>query len=618
MNYEFEPFQIGKFPITQTRAPSLREEASGVSEKIEAALEYTKKGFPVIPIAADSKKPLVAWKEYQKRKPTENEVKSFCKRYPNADIGIVTGKRHNLFVLDCDSQEAYESLQALLPDSLTLPVVKTPRGYHLYFSYPKNIDLTVGVNIMPGVDYRGDGGYVIAPPSKKGAYKWIVDLNTERPALPDAIIKKIYSTMYDGNEKSGGANNQKYLTEGRRDNDIFHAGNCLIKGGCEPEFASRILEILAKNSTPPFPEKEVIAKIESALKRADRKKIGLIQSEPFNFKMAAALLQQAPEKPDQILKDVIDAGDKMAFIGTAKSWKSFFLLQCLICIACGRNFLTWETQKSRRVLYIQFEIREIHIHRRLINVCRAINVTPNDLKDNLLILSARGLGITGREGIERIIQSLDGFMPEVIAFDPLYKISQGAENAAEDMKVTLAYFDELAEKTGAAIFYVHHDPKGSAGDRDIRDRGAGSNVTARDYDACITLTAHAKNQDAAVVDVLLRNYPPQEPFAVAWTIEDGYCFKLANDILPEKKTSRTKPEAIPLSLYLPVAFNVLGDEEMEIGTFKIMFKEKSCLSDQKIRDFLHWATAGGAPQHLITREIRGRGLYKKYIRKGDV
>ena len=162
-------YQIGQFPITKTNAPSLREEASGVSEKIEAALEYTKKGFPVIPIAADSKKPLVAWKEYQKRKPTENEVKSFCKRYPNADIGIVTGKTYNLFVIDCDSQEAYESFQALLPDSLILPVVKTPRGYHLYFSYPKNIDLTVGVNIMPGVDYRGDGGYVIAPPSKEGA-----------------------------------------------------------------------------------------------------------------------------------------------------------------------------------------------------------------------------------------------------------------------------------------------------------------------------------------------------------------------------------------------------------------------------------------------------------------
>jgi len=271
-------YQIGQFPITKTNAPSLREEASGVSEKIEAALEYTKKGFPVIPIAADSKKPLVAWKEYQKRKPTENEVKSFCKRYPNADIGIVTGKRHNLFVLDCDSQEAYESLQALLPDSLTLPVVKTPRGYHLYFSYPKNIDLTVGVDIMQGVDYRGDGGYVIAPPSKKGAYKWIVDLNTERPALPPAIINNfINSNVY---MKCASQSEKKEVTqvtqvtkvtnlfkEGRRDNDLFHTINCLIRGGCDPEFASQVGEILAKNSTPPFPESEIKAKIQSAIKR---------------------------------------------------------------------------------------------------------------------------------------------------------------------------------------------------------------------------------------------------------------------------------------------------------------------------------------------------------------
>ncbi|HQI26380.1 MAG TPA: bifunctional DNA primase/polymerase, partial [Candidatus Paceibacterota bacterium] len=128
-------YQVGKFPITKANAPSIKE-ASGVSEKIEAALEYTQKGLAIIPIAAESKKPLVSWKKYQTIAPTENEVKDSLKSYPGADIGIVTGKRHNLFVIDCDSQEAYESIQALLPDSLILPVVKTPRGYHLYFSYP--------------------------------------------------------------------------------------------------------------------------------------------------------------------------------------------------------------------------------------------------------------------------------------------------------------------------------------------------------------------------------------------------------------------------------------------------------------------------------------------------
>ena len=277
MNYEFEPFQIGKFPITQTRAAS-REEASGKPDILEAALKYYEKGFAPIPIAPNSKKPLAQWKAYQTRRPTEEEIITLFTRFRDADIGIVTGKRHNLFVLDCDSQEAYESLQALLPDSLTLPVVKTPRGYHLYFSYPKNIDLTVGVDIMQGVDYRGEGGYVIAPPSKKGTYKWIVDLNTERPALPPAIINNfINSNVY---MKCASQSEKKEVTqvtqvtkvtnlfkEGRRDNDLFHTINCLIRGGCDPEFASQVGEILAKNSTPPFPESEIKAKIQSAIKR---------------------------------------------------------------------------------------------------------------------------------------------------------------------------------------------------------------------------------------------------------------------------------------------------------------------------------------------------------------
>ena len=94
-------------------------------------------------------------------------------------------------------------------------------------------------------------------------------------------------------------------------------------------------------------------------------------------------------------------------------------------------------------------------------------------------------------------------------------------------------FDELAEQTGAAIIYVHHDTKGSPGDKDIRDRGAGSNVLGRDYDACVTLTAHASDPDATVVEVLLRNYPPQDPFTIVWSCDEvpgGYRFNMAEDM----------------------------------------------------------------------------------------
>ena len=71
---------------------------------------------------------------------------------------------------------------------------------------------------------------------------------------------------------------------------------------------------------------------------------------------------------------------------------------------------------------------------------------------------------------------------ELVVIDPLYKLVNGDENSAQDMK---AYFDRVMRETGAALLYVHHDAKGSAGDRNIRDRGAGSGVLARDYDAAL-------------------------------------------------------------------------------------------------------------------------------------
>jgi len=330
---------------------------------------------------------------------------------------------------------------------------------------------------------------------------------------------------------------------------------------------------------------------------------------------AADLLQTEPPLPDQILEDTFDAGDKVAIIGSSKLRKSFFLLMLLLCLAAGRDFLKWRITKPLRVLHCQFEIKDLHFHRRLKKMARAMGITSDDIGDRLHIINARGLGISGPDGIERIQKVAMGFHPEVISFDPLYKLTTGIENDAQDAKIILNAFDKLAEQTGAAPIYVHHDAKGSPGDRDIRDRGAGSNVLGRDYDACITLTAHSQDPDAAVVETLLRNYRPQEPFTITWKADEngGYRFETSPDMLPEKKTSKTKPQPPPFPTYLPTAERILGSEEIEIALFKALFKTQTALSDQRVRDFIAWACAGGNP-YLSTREARGYKLNKKWVR----
>ena len=70
--------------------------------------------------------------------------------------------------------------------------------------------------------------------------------------------------------------------------------------------------------------------------------------------------------------------------------------------------------------------------------------------------------------------------------------------------------------------YAHHDKKGLTGDRDHIDRGAGSGVLARDYDAAIYMARHAADDKAIVLSFRCRNYQDIEPFAVRWDM-DRFC-----------------------------------------------------------------------------------------------
>jgi phage/plasmid-associated DNA primase len=87
--------------------------------------------------------------------------RTFCS---GNSIGIITGEKSNITVIDFDTEESYEQAFTKYPEMLETMSVKTHRGYHLYFNYyPELKNLS---NILPEIDCRNDGGFVIAPPTK--------------------------------------------------------------------------------------------------------------------------------------------------------------------------------------------------------------------------------------------------------------------------------------------------------------------------------------------------------------------------------------------------------------------------------------------------------------------
>ena len=156
---------------------------------IEVVVGYLRKGFSVIPLKAGTKKPaLHSWKEYQTRQPTSDEVSDWWQNNPECGVAIVCGKVSGLIVVDIDDPKKFKfALNALGLKIPKTPVVKTKRGYHIYFRYPKGYMVKRHYREDYGAEIRGDDHYVVAPPSVVNGHKysWWCKDEKELPVLAE-------------------------------------------------------------------------------------------------------------------------------------------------------------------------------------------------------------------------------------------------------------------------------------------------------------------------------------------------------------------------------------------------------------------------------------------------
>lgn len=262
---------------------------------LKAALWYQEQGYSVIPVRKD-KKPFVKWEKYQTEKADSDQIQARWREWPSANIGLVTGEISGIDVVDCDSEKGRDALNEFLPDSLMMPISKTPKGWHYFFEHSPG--LSNGVRVITDCDIRTTGGYAIVPPSKNGegkAYAWMQDLKITdiNPVRMPEMLFKILQSGGAGNALiskkavlstsdlrsqysvlSMGGRNISFDEPGR-DETLFHIANCLVKGGMDRTNILNCLYFIGLNCNPPFPEKEIQAKVESAFKRFENRKRNL-------------------------------------------------------------------------------------------------------------------------------------------------------------------------------------------------------------------------------------------------------------------------------------------------------------------------------------------------------
>jgi hypothetical protein len=175
-----------------------------VTDLLDAALDYARRGWPVFPVEPGGKRPLGRLVPHGlKTATTDHEViRRWWRAEPRANVGLVTGAHFD--VLDLDGPDALDAFENAGPvgnvtfvDGLPVhefdvdgPTVATPRGWHCYVG-PSGRGNTVNVGGLSGVDWRGRGGYVVAPPSVRadcGTWSWItgtpLDLGPDTPIRP--------------------------------------------------------------------------------------------------------------------------------------------------------------------------------------------------------------------------------------------------------------------------------------------------------------------------------------------------------------------------------------------------------------------------------------------------
>ena len=162
------------------------------------ALDYAERGWRVVPILAGSKRPaLTRWTEQATTDP--DTITEWWKGHDDYGVGLATGPDSGFWVLDVDDVDALHDLEerhGKLPETRTS--ITGSGGYHFLFRWPAGADIRndAGRRLGQGLDVRGIGGQIVAPPTihpNGTPYQWDIGQPRDTVDAPDWLIDLVTS-----------------------------------------------------------------------------------------------------------------------------------------------------------------------------------------------------------------------------------------------------------------------------------------------------------------------------------------------------------------------------------------------------------------------------------------
>ncbi len=526
---------------------NLTQLSSG-TPRLDAALEYLEHDIVVVPIHPETKRPAIKWREFQERRPTEHEVTSWFEQWPDADIAIVTGYLSGMVVVDCDNEDA---LAFALAEGMTSPIrVQTKRGWHLYFKHPRD-----GVRRGPrggwnsrnvdwprinGLDFRGDGGYAVLPPSK--GYEWNVpaglDLFDDMPTWKDwSPNANRFVDMTEGqfsfdaldltNVNGGTADEfvsewdrtQKYAREnfdsgkiptgqgnGRNDRVLRYCSELVMMGHFGAELRMKAGAFMREFFEEPLRDREfeaTCASVEQMERRNHPERFDdagvyiyknprvRIQEEATTerrliYVADGAQLVAASKATEFLIEPWLKRGTIVQVFGYSGHGKSLFVQNILYSLASGRRYFgPFEITKLGRVLYFDFENGPGTIGQRLIDMQGMLGDAGDRFGVWTPFLGEADINLNQAAGIEELEKWVRWYQPDVVVIDTIRSAWPGLqENAAEEW----SKINRLAvglRNAGLGVILLHHSNKPGDGGMG-REAGSSNQLTVLETQIRIT------------------------------------------------------------------------------------------------------------------------------------
>lgn len=453
---------------------------------LQAALYYAKIGWQVVPLHHPDSSHVTGCSCIKpdcdspgKHPRTEHGLKDastnpgiitgWWKKWPQANVGIVCGKKSGLVVVDIDCKTGpaaavQKALEAKGKGAMPYTVMSDTGGggFHFLLSY-NGIDIrnTTDFHDIKGVDIRGEGGYIVAPPSLHVSgeeYRWRIKPGGKIAPIPDwlkklFVEKKSYRPPADKTVLLGewGKLWSGVETPGRNNTAARLAGRLLGRGISREEVIA-ILTVWNKANTPPLNQSELIQTINS-INRSEEAKPDKIGAMPAEYFLTADIA-----RPDNIVdKGIFPVGSGMMLTGESGAGKSLISLEIGVRIAKGMPLWEYEVPEPRTILYIQKENSEYSIKVRLKRICRGLGV---QYPDNIFFADRKfKINLTSVPDMRKVKELVEKLQAKVVILDPLSSYHSVNENDNIQMRRVLDNLTDLSGETGCAWIVVHHEGK---------------------------------------------------------------------------------------------------------------------------------------------------------------